>query len=187
MISSSAQLLTCVTFCDPRDCSPWGSSLLGIFQARVLEWVAMLSSRGSSQSRGWTWSLIFPALAGGFFTTSATWETLGKKYLWKIKCSINYLDGQEGPPWMWEADGSVLAAITEHHRLRGLNNRRWSSRGSQSWKSETRVLRGLVSPAASFLADGCPLAEFSWDLFSPCVCDRDRVKGQLRRLNSYSH
>ena len=96
-------------------------------------------------------------------------------------------DGQEGPPWMWEADGFVLAAITDHHRLRGLNNRRWSSRGSQSWKSETRVLRGLVSPAASFLADGCPLAEFSWDLFSLCVCDRDRVKGQLRRLNNYSH
>ena len=114
MISSSAQLPTCVTFCDPRDCSPWGSSLLGIFQARVLEWVAMLSSRGSSQSRGWTWSLIFPALAGGFFTTSATWETLGKKYLWKIKCSINYLEWWSGRATM-DVRGRRFCASC-HHR-----------------------------------------------------------------------
>ena len=31
----------CLTFCDPRDCSPSGSSLHGIFQARILEWVAI--------------------------------------------------------------------------------------------------------------------------------------------------
>ena len=39
------------TLCDPRDCSPPGSSLHGILQARILEWVAMPSSRGSSQPR----------------------------------------------------------------------------------------------------------------------------------------
>ena len=36
------------TLCDPMDCSPPGSSVLGILQARILEWVAMPSSRGSS-------------------------------------------------------------------------------------------------------------------------------------------
>ena len=39
------------TLCDPMDCSPPGSSVHGILQARTLEWVAMPSSRGSSQPR----------------------------------------------------------------------------------------------------------------------------------------
>ena len=38
----------CLTLCTPMDCSPPGSSVRGILQARVLEWVAVSSSRGSS-------------------------------------------------------------------------------------------------------------------------------------------
>ena len=38
----------CPTLCDPVDCSPPGSSVLGILQARILEWAAMPFSRGSS-------------------------------------------------------------------------------------------------------------------------------------------
>ena len=41
----------CLTHCDPMDCSLPGSSVHGILQARILEWVAMPSSRGSSQPR----------------------------------------------------------------------------------------------------------------------------------------
>ena len=37
----------CLTLCDPMDCSPPGSSVHGIFHARILEWVAISSSRGS--------------------------------------------------------------------------------------------------------------------------------------------
>ena len=44
--SSVAQ--SCPTLCDPRDCSPLGSSVHGILQARILEWVAISFSRGSS-------------------------------------------------------------------------------------------------------------------------------------------
>ena len=45
-----AQSLSCVwLFCDPMDCSPPGSSVHGISQAGILEWVAISSSRGSSQ------------------------------------------------------------------------------------------------------------------------------------------
>ena len=36
----------CPTFCDSMNCSPPGSSVRGIFQARVLEWVAIPTSRG---------------------------------------------------------------------------------------------------------------------------------------------
>ena len=42
---------SCLTFCNPMDCNPPGSSVHGILQARILEWVAMPSSRGSSQAR----------------------------------------------------------------------------------------------------------------------------------------
>ena len=38
----------CPTLCDPTDCSPPGSSVHGILQARTLEWVAISFSRGSS-------------------------------------------------------------------------------------------------------------------------------------------
>ena len=45
---------SCLTLCDPMDCSPPGSSAHGIFQARILEWVAIFFFRGSSQPRNQT-------------------------------------------------------------------------------------------------------------------------------------
>ena len=45
---------SCPTLCDPTDCSPPGSSVHGVFQARILGWVAISSSRGSSQLRDQT-------------------------------------------------------------------------------------------------------------------------------------
>ena len=47
-------LQSCPTLCKPMDCSPPGSSVHGILQARVLEWVVMPSSRGSSRPRDLT-------------------------------------------------------------------------------------------------------------------------------------
>ena len=63
------------TFCDTMDCSPRGSSVHGILQARILEWVTMPSSRGFV-TQGQNPYLMTPALAGRFFTTSSIWETL---------------------------------------------------------------------------------------------------------------
>ena len=60
---------SCLTLCGPMDGSPPGSSVLRILQARILEWVAMPSSRGSSRPRVEPSSPESPALAGGFFTT----------------------------------------------------------------------------------------------------------------------
>ena len=45
---------SCPNLCDPMDCSLPGSSVQGILQARILEWVAISFSRGSSQPRDWT-------------------------------------------------------------------------------------------------------------------------------------
>ena len=66
-------LQSCLTLHDPMDYSLPGSSVHGIFQARIPEWVAMLSSKISSQPRDAT-HISSPALADGFFTTSTTWE-----------------------------------------------------------------------------------------------------------------
>ena len=52
VLSDVAQ--SCPTLCDPMDCSPPGSSVHGMFHARVLEWGAISFSRGSSQPRGQT-------------------------------------------------------------------------------------------------------------------------------------
>ena len=59
--------------CNPLDCSLPGPSIHGILQVRIQEWVAISSSRGSSWPRDQAPSKS-PALAGGFLTTSATWE-----------------------------------------------------------------------------------------------------------------
>ena len=68
-------LQSCPALCNPMDYSPPGSSVHGILQARKLEWVAIPSSKGSSQPRDQTRvSLTAPTLAGRFFTTSTTWE-----------------------------------------------------------------------------------------------------------------
>ena len=71
-------LQSCPTLCNPMDCSPPGSSARGILQARILEWVAVPSSRGYSLDPGiGPTSVKSPTLAGRFFTTSATWEAHG--------------------------------------------------------------------------------------------------------------
>ena len=57
---------SCLTPCQPMDCSPPGSSVHGISQARILEWVVIPSSRGSSQLKDQTHVLC---IAGGLFTS----------------------------------------------------------------------------------------------------------------------
>ena len=51
----------CLTLCDPLDCSPPGSSVHGILQGKILEWVAILFSRRSSQPRDQTQSPVLQA------------------------------------------------------------------------------------------------------------------------------
>ena len=76
---------SCLTHCNPMDCGPEDSSVHGIFQASILEWVAISFSKGPSQSRDWThvswivrkilWTsllkknLVIARFMSGFFTT----------------------------------------------------------------------------------------------------------------------
>ena len=54
-----------LTLCNPMDCRPPGSSVQGIVQARILEWIAISFSRGSSRPRYQTW---VSCIAGRLFT-----------------------------------------------------------------------------------------------------------------------
>ena len=81
VLSEVAQ--SCLTLCDPMDCSLPGSSVHGIFQATVLEWTAISFSRGSSQPRDRT---RVSCIVDRCFTIWATREVL----YWDIVIS-NYL------------------------------------------------------------------------------------------------
>ena len=61
---------SCPTLCNPMDCSPPGSSVYGILQARILEWVAIPSPGDLSDPRSKPSPFVSPAFAGGFFTTT---------------------------------------------------------------------------------------------------------------------
>ena len=72
------------TLCDPMDCSLSGSSVHGIFQARVLEWVATSFSRGSSWPRDQT---LVSHIVGGCFTIWATREEIQ----WRLGHFLNLM------------------------------------------------------------------------------------------------
>ena len=82
---------SCLALCDPMGCSPPGSSIHGIFQARVLEWGAVFFSRGSSRPRDQTQVSL---IAGWRFTVWATrgemnmnlgklWEMVRDREAWR--------------------------------------------------------------------------------------------------------
>ena len=66
---------SCPTLCDPMDCSLPGSSIHGIFQAKVLEWVAIAFSRGSSQPR-----------------TRTHISCIGRQILYRLSCEGSTLE-----------------------------------------------------------------------------------------------
>ena len=98
---------SCLTFCDLMDCSPPDSSVRGILQARILEWVAISFSRGSSQPRDWT---RVSHVASRFFTIWATREAWGCGHLPADELSSNVCiswqkggvvtEGTQGPAWV---------------------------------------------------------------------------------------
>ena len=101
---------SCLTLYDPMDCSLPGSSVHGILQARILEWVVIPFSRRSSQPRDWTCS---SHIAGRFFTIWATREApreVGNRSLQNIPLVI--FRRLESSPFFWEAPGSIHLWIT---------------------------------------------------------------------------
>ena len=89
-----AQLFSHVRLCNHMDCSPPGSKVHGILQARILEWVVISSSRGSFQLRDWTSISWVSCTAGWFFST----EPLGKSHTTLHTLAFCQLPL---PPWLW--------------------------------------------------------------------------------------
>ena len=74
-----SQLSRIHLFVNPMDCSPPGSSVHGIFQAIILEWIAISFFRDLPDPGIELTSLMSPALASGFIITSTTKEALSGK------------------------------------------------------------------------------------------------------------
>ena len=123
-------VLSRIPLCDPMDCPPPDFSVHGILQARILECVAIPSSWGSSPPGVQPVSLVSPALAGGFFTTSHLGSQTGiqhsKEWLETIAppCSLQTLHPRAnlkiqapGRPWLVQPLFSSHSAfsIADHH------------------------------------------------------------------------
>ena len=82
-LAQSTNIQFCLTFGDSTDCSQPGSSLYEILHTRTLKWVAILFSRGSSQSRDRS---HISCIASRFFTV---WTTREDQQCYSIICQIN--------------------------------------------------------------------------------------------------
>ena len=104
---------SCLTFDDLMSCSLPGSSVHVIFQARILEWVATSSSRGSSWPRD---QICISCIAGRFFTAEYIEELTPWKRLW---CWEGLAAGGEGDDRGWDGwmasltDGLSLSEVQE--------------------------------------------------------------------------
>ena len=70
-------LKSCLTFWDPMDSIPPGSSVHRIFQARIMNWVAISFPRESSQPRDWTWVSWVSCIDRWILYHYTTWKALG--------------------------------------------------------------------------------------------------------------
>ena len=108
MKSKSEVVQSCLTLCDPMDCSLPGFSVHGILQARILEWVSISFSRGSSQPRDRT---QISHIAGRHFNLWATREALIIGY-WKAKVGSQEIPGVTGKFGL-EVQNEVGQRLTE--------------------------------------------------------------------------
>ena len=160
-------LCVCVLSClchiqlfNGMDCNPPGSSVHGLFWAKILEWVAISSSRVSSWTRIKPAS---PALAGRFFTTSATWK--------QLNCNSNQIKIAESE----EELKSLLMKMKENSEKAGLKLNIQKTNFITSWQidwgnngnSDRLYFLGLQNHCrwwlqAMKLKDTCSLEEKLW-------------------------
>ena len=131
---------SCLTLCNPMDCSPPGSSVHGILQARILDWVAM-SFRGSSQLRDQT---QVSRIAGGFFTVWVTREATGNGLESNLVIWISLLWHQQAallcPPDGVKDSHTVSQCLSAPHCIISPSAMAFMSTACQGCKSCTNVL-----------------------------------------------
>ena len=92
-----------VLLCHPMDYNPLGFPVRGILQARILEWVAMHSSRGSSWPRDRTLVSCLYCIAGGFFTAEPPGKPQGAGYPSMKPAHWTFCLPQHGPCWSYNS------------------------------------------------------------------------------------
>ena len=149
-----ACVLSCLShirlFVIPMDCSLPGSSVLRISQARILEWVAMPSSRGSSKPGIEPSCLMSLALAGWFFITSATCEALRNPVQCSSVQSLSHVRLFATP---WTAACLASLSITSSRSL--LNS------GPSSWWCHPTISSSVI-PFSSRFQSFPALGLFQW-------------------------
>ena len=135
-----------LTLCDPLDCSLSGSSVHGILQARILEWVAIPFSRGSSRPRDWT-QLSYTA--GIFFTVWATREAHSYAYLWLVCWMVSLLKME--PCLILSTYQNAWPGGVWSTRDWWMNKWKWGRSGSGFYESRIG-------------------SEFAWILIQPLTC-----------------
>ena len=106
MLCYDKLLQSCLTLWDPEDCSLPGSSVHEILQTRILEWVAITSSRGSSRHRDQAHGSCSSWIAGRFFPTEP------------LNCGV----GEDSwDPWTsGRSNQSILKEISPEYSFEGL-------------------------------------------------------------------
>ena len=127
---------SCLTFCDPMECSLPGSSVYAVSQATIQEWIAISYSKGSFKPR----EPVSPASAGGFFTV----EPPGKLYhIYKSKKKLL-------PHTFYESN--------VYEGIKMWSDRKWYSKiligmvyvkMGQKWKIESSFIRSSVLSVAT--------------------------------------
>ena len=126
-------LQSCLTLCDPMDCSPPGSSVHGILQASILEWVAMPFSRGSSLPRDQT---SVSCIGRWILYHCTTWEALSSQSPWiLLNCPLCKL------PWgfRWEKLFISLPLLSSSHFCAMFQPqfKRWYVLSTLNWPQRT--------------------------------------------------
>ena len=136
---------SCWTLCYPIDCSLSGFSVLGIFQARVLEWVAISFSRGSSRPRGWT---QVSCIAGRLFIVWATREATRKgrqTLIWGYLRSLLFTGDSPKLHVEWRREQGVF------HKVRK-SSKQVREKYSEIW---VIIVNGILFTAQVRPGEGC--------------------------------
>ena len=152
------------------DDSPPGSSVHGILQAGILEWVAMPTSKGTFPNQGSNLCLSYPALQDKFFTTSATWEALlhlrlCNKPNQNVLARNNHYFPRNGGGWGGTLDYSFHIFLTLFGTLtkQGVPDTWWKHTRNETHKLHQTYLVTPIFPVslltARFHLHTCP----SWD------------------------
>ena len=144
---------SCLTLCNTMDCSPPGSCVHEIFQARILDWVAISLSRGSSWPRNWT---RVSCIADRFFTGWTTREA----HIQSTSCEM--------PGWRKESEKAGLKFNIQKTKIMASSSiTSWQM--GQKWKQwQTLFYWALKSlqmvTEAIKLEDTCFLEEKLWQI-----------------------